>query len=163
MPKYAKNCWQTYLHDRSASKLVRCIHEGIVGRSTEVGRNVEAIKALVKLARQEGQQAYIKLQRVKQEGKIKTIGATCGLYPWLKEYGGEDRAEGGADILEKHPDRKAYRIRKDFYNAMLDRFAEPAPKSTNNGILSLQGLGKEVWAGVDAQAYVDRERAAWAG
>lgn len=25
----------------------------------------------------------------------------------------------------------------------------------------LRGVGKEVWAGIDAQDYVDRERAAW--
>lgn len=30
-------------------------------------------------------------------------------------------------------------------------------------ITALRGLGKEVWAGVDAQAYVDQERAAWSG
>jgi len=93
------------------------------------------------------------------------MGTTCGLYPWLKEYGGEDGYDGedGADILEKQPGRKAFRIRPEFYDAMLELFAEDALKSTNDGILRLQGLGKEVWAGVDAQAYVDRERSAWAG
>jgi hypothetical protein len=30
-------------------------------------------------------------------------------------------------------------------------------------ILKLQGLGKEIWAGIDAQEYVDRERASWNG
>ena len=30
-------------------------------------------------------------------------------------------------------------------------------------ILDLQGLGKETWLGVDAQEYVDRERASWNG
>jgi hypothetical protein len=30
-------------------------------------------------------------------------------------------------------------------------------------ILELQGLGKEIWNGIDAQEYVDRERAAWNG
>ena len=30
-------------------------------------------------------------------------------------------------------------------------------------ILELQGLGKEIWQGVDAQAYVDLERASWNG
>lgn len=30
-------------------------------------------------------------------------------------------------------------------------------------ILELRGLGKEVWHGVDAQEYVERERAAWTG
>jgi hypothetical protein len=165
MPKYSARFWETYLADRDASKLVDCIRKEVVGRSTEVKRNVNAIKAVVKLARQQGPEAYFTLQDVAREGKIKTIGPTGGLYPWLKEYGGEDGYDGedGADILEKHPNRKAYRIRKEFYNAMLDLFAEPAPKSTSGGILRLQGLGKEVWVGIDAQAYVNRERSAWAG
>jgi hypothetical protein len=30
-------------------------------------------------------------------------------------------------------------------------------------ILDLQGLGKEIWQGIDAQEYVDRERASWNG
>lgn len=30
-------------------------------------------------------------------------------------------------------------------------------------ILELQGLGKEIWQGVDAQKYIDRERASWDG
>ena len=30
-------------------------------------------------------------------------------------------------------------------------------------ILELQGLGKEIWQGIDAQEYVDRERATWNG
>jgi hypothetical protein len=30
-------------------------------------------------------------------------------------------------------------------------------------ILELQGLGKEIWQDMDAQEYVDRERASWNG
>ena len=30
-------------------------------------------------------------------------------------------------------------------------------------ILELQGLGKAIWKGIDAQEYVDRERASWNG
>lgn len=39
-------------------------------------------------------------------------------------------------------------------------------KSSSNetlSLLDLKGLGKEVWQGVDAQDYVDRERASWNG
>lgn len=31
------------------------------------------------------------------------------------------------------------------------------------GVTALRGLGKEIWQGIDAQEYVDRERAAWDG
>lgn len=30
-------------------------------------------------------------------------------------------------------------------------------------ILELQGMGKEIWQDIDAQEYVDRERASWNG
>ena len=32
-----------------------------------------------------------------------------------------------------------------------------------HSILELQGLGKEIWQGVDAQKYIDQERASWDG
>jgi hypothetical protein len=32
-----------------------------------------------------------------------------------------------------------------------------------HSVMELQGLGKEIWQGVDAQKYVDRERTAWNG
>jgi len=42
----------------------------------------------------------------------------------------------------------------------LRKHTEPeAPTS----ILELQGLGKEIWQGIDAQEYVDHERASWNG
>ncbi len=37
------------------------------------------------------------------------------------------------------------------------------PSASGTSILELQGLGKEIWRGVDAQEYVDRERASWNG
>lgn len=37
--------------------------------------------------------------------------------------------------------------------------AVPHPRS----ILDLQGLGKRIWSDVNAQEYVDKERAAWNG
>lgn len=37
----------------------------------------------------------------------------------------------------------------------------PTPEATS--VLELQGLGKELWQEIDAQAYVNNERAAWNG
>ena len=34
---------------------------------------------------------------------------------------------------------------------------------SGRSIRELRGLGKEIWAGIDAQAYVDAERDAWSG
>ena len=36
----------------------------------------------------------------------------------------------------------------------------PKPKRS---ILELKGLGKELWQGIDAQEYVNQERASWNG
>ena len=36
----------------------------------------------------------------------------------------------------------------------------PKPKRS---ILELRGLGKEIWNGIDAQEYVNRERSSWNG
>jgi hypothetical protein len=37
------------------------------------------------------------------------------------------------------------------------------PLESQRSILELQGLGKEIWRGMDAQEYVDSERASWNG
>ena len=35
--------------------------------------------------------------------------------------------------------------------------------SKRHSIRELRGLGKEIWEGVDVQAYIDRERDSWGG
>jgi hypothetical protein len=37
------------------------------------------------------------------------------------------------------------------------------PTQPRRSILELQGLGKQIWQGVDAQTYVEQERNAWNG
>ena len=44
--------------------------------------------------------------------------------------------------------------------ALVRRRIAPKPKRS---IMELEGLGKEIWQGVDAQAYVNQERASWNG
>jgi hypothetical protein len=41
--------------------------------------------------------------------------------------------------------------------------ANPAQAGGATSILELQGLGKEIWRGMDAQEHVNHERAAWNG
>jgi hypothetical protein len=36
-------------------------------------------------------------------------------------------------------------------------------KTQKRSIMELEGLGKEIWAGIDAQEYVNRERDSWNG
>lgn len=44
--------------------------------------------------------------------------------------------------------------------AMVRRRMTSKPR---RNIMELEGLGKEIWQGIDAQAYVDQERASWNG
>ena len=38
-----------------------------------------------------------------------------------------------------------------------------APTEPQHSIMELRGLGKEIWEGIDAQEYVNEERASWNG
>jgi hypothetical protein len=44
--------------------------------------------------------------------------------------------------------------------SLVRRRVTPKPKRS---IMELEGLGKEIWQGVDAQEYVDQERDSWNG
>ena len=44
--------------------------------------------------------------------------------------------------------------------SLVRRRVSPRPKRS---ILELEGLGKEIWQGIDAQAYVNQERSSWNG
>ena len=46
------------------------------------------------------------------------------------------------------------------YGTLAGSSADPLLRRS---ILELEGLGKEVWNGIDAQRYVDEERASWNG
>jgi hypothetical protein len=35
--------------------------------------------------------------------------------------------------------------------------------TSEHSILDLEGLGKDIWQGIDAQEYIDRERQSWNG
>jgi hypothetical protein len=44
--------------------------------------------------------------------------------------------------------------------ALVRQHLAPTPSQS---VTALRGLGKEIWQGIDAQEYVERERAAWDG
>jgi hypothetical protein len=43
------------------------------------------------------------------------------------------------------------------------RASEGAAPKPKHSIMELCGLGKEIWEGIDAQEYVNNERASWNG
>ncbi len=52
--------------------------------------------------------------------------------------------------------------RKDLVKLLLDTLDAPAlPQAGHRRIAELRGLGKEIWAGIDAQQYVDELRSEW--
>lgn len=67
-------------------------------------------------------------------------------------------------LLRKYLGQGGYRTPEEVIERALESLAqqESSPES-GTSILQLQGLGKESWRGVDAQTYVEQERAAWNG
>jgi hypothetical protein len=52
--------------------------------------------------------------------------------------------------------------RKELVKQLVDTLDVPAPATPRLHRLSeLRGLGKEIWAGIDAQEYVDQLRSEW--
>ena len=52
------------------------------------------------------------------------------------------------------------RLLEDVASLVRRQVTTPARRRS---ILELQGLGKEIWQDIDAQNYIDQERAAWNG
>ncbi len=52
--------------------------------------------------------------------------------------------------------------RKQLMKLMVDMLTEvpPAPSQAHS-LRELRGLGKEIWAGIDAQEYIDHQRDEW--
>ena len=46
---------------------------------------------------------------------------------------------------------------------LMTRVAANPPEEPKHSIMEFRGIGKELWEGIDAQEYVNRERASWDG
>ena len=66
-------------------------------------------------------------------------------------------------LLRDYLSKGRYRSPEEVIERALAILAERERPTETRSILDLQGLGKEIWSGMDAQAYVDHERAAWNG
>jgi hypothetical protein len=51
----------------------------------------------------------------------------------------------------------------DLLVELASQLRDDSRKGKKRSIKELRGLGKEIWAGIDAQEYVNRERASWDG
>lgn len=149
MRKYVRECLQKHPPDRFPVGFVQCVFDGAQDEARDKELVSKATKALVELSREKGPEVFIPLEQIRQRAGITR---TVGLWPWLGKEAGV--------VEQEQPEVRAYRIKNKFYDAMLALVPTPSPVANRPGLLSLQGLGKEVWAGIDAQAYVDRERSA---
>ena len=145
MREYVRECLQKHPPDQVPVEFVRCVFDHAKKKAKDKGLILKATKALVDLSRLKGANDFITFEEIDLRAGTGT-SASGGLWIWLANH---------ADVVEKRAGLREYRIKNEFYDAMLSLFP--------GGLMELQGLGKEVWAGIDAQAYVDRERSAWAG
>ena len=63
------------------------------------------------------------------------------------------------DQASKLPAADQLRLLEGLAALVRQRLAPLSP----HGVTALRGLGKEIWQGIDAQEYVDGERASWDG
>ena len=52
--------------------------------------------------------------------------------------------------------------RRRLLDELIARTAKDAPSEPKHSIMELRGLRAEIWKGIDAQEYVNQERASWA-
>jgi hypothetical protein len=65
-----------------------------------------------------------------------------------------------AEILE-HPGKRTPQERKELAKLLIDMMDTETRPSHQRRLTELRGLGKEIWAGIDAQDYVDQMRDEW--
>jgi len=51
--------------------------------------------------------------------------------------------------------------RKQLIKLMVDTLTETPEPPKKHSLMELRGLGKEIWAGIDAQEYVNQLRGEW--
>ena len=134
-------------------EFVQCVFQGATDHAIDNKLVEKGTRALVELSTERGAKAFIPLKDIIQRGETEN-SPSGGLWIWLKDH---------ADLLEKKPGRRrAYRIRGEFYKAMLQQFGS-RPTASTHSIVELEGLGKEIWEGIDPKEYIEQERKSWDG
>ena len=149
--KYVEDCRRRYPPNQFPLEVVQCVFDGARKNAREKELTPKNTKAFVELSKQESRRApvYIDIDKIRQHARTED-SLDIGFYLWRQ-----------ADVVEIKGNlhHGAYCIKPEFWMAFLSlRFDDGRP-----GILRLQGLGKEVWAGIDAREYVDEERSSWDG
>ena len=65
------------------------------------------------------------------------------------------------DKLYRKLQARAKRERRSVTQEVIEILDQALSESPRLSIMNLQGLGKDIWRGVDSDQYVDAERRAW--
>ncbi|MGH9361498.1 MAG: FitA-like ribbon-helix-helix domain-containing protein [Thermoanaerobaculia bacterium] len=65
------------------------------------------------------------------------------------------------DELYAEIQERARRDRRSIAQEVIHLLEASAKRRGKHSILELEGLGREIWEGVDAAAYIEEERASW--
>lgn len=108
-------------------KYVKCVLSGARERPGDQDLLRGGIRALLELSRKRGRDAFVEIEDIYEVSRINpTQSITAGLWAWLDGFGSEPSLVFGAGIVEKAGGRRAYRIRKEFYQAVERAFSEYA-------------------------------------
>ena len=158
MPKYSKECWKNYLADGDAERLVKCIfseaQKAAVLKGDEEYLVYKGSKALIELSQERARDVFVSRTEIRSRAEIESRQSdSAGLWPWFK----------GAEVVEQKRGPTEYKIKGEFFDAMAWLYETVMAGYGKRSILELQGLGKEIWEGIDAQEYIDEERNSWDG
>lgn len=65
------------------------------------------------------------------------------------------------DALYRKLQKRAKQQRRSLAQEVTHILAEAVEPRKTHSILELQGLGKEIWKGIDTDKYIDDERRSW--
>jgi hypothetical protein len=115
MREYIKRCREAYCAGGSELEYV----QGVLSESEDPARQDlvrRGTKVLLELSKVQGRDKFISIHSVRLlSGIRKGQSKTAGLWPWL---------ERNADVIEREEGQGAYRIKNEFYDAMVEVFRE---------------------------------------
>jgi len=99
---------------------------------------------------------YQRLQRIEMDAQARKEFARRNLGALMDEL--RSRPTGlTEEEIEAIVTEEVHAVREE------RRACHRAMVQAQSSILELQGLGKEIWQNIDAQAYIDQERTSWNG
>jgi PHD/YefM family antitoxin component YafN of YafNO toxin-antitoxin module len=99
---------------------------------------------------------YLRLQRIEMDAQARKELARRNLGALMDEL--RSRPTGlTEEEIEAIVTEEVQAVREE------RRAHQRAMVQAQSSILELQGLGKEIWQNIDAQAYIDQERTSWNG